>query len=246
MPTYLVERYLPGRDRAWLEAAAALRTPGRETDMPVPFHAAMRDDLRPHQADNERALLEQRARIALADEHRQRRHRRADRKRGSNGGMNVTPLRVACAIGLLLLILGAMASKASAMPGSWPHLTPSGAFAVRLTECPCSVAGGPPGGLPALRALRATGSNEVRSGGGQVVANGGLHGSGRHYSGHQIGQRAAIQPRATSSQPSETFDWADASAGAGATIIAALLMAAGALEFSRRRVRGHLTAESNR
>jgi hypothetical protein len=30
MPTYLVERYLPGRDRAWLEAALA-RLPSRRT-----------------------------------------------------------------------------------------------------------------------------------------------------------------------------------------------------------------------
>ena len=30
MPTYLVERYLPGRDRAWLEAALARLPKGRE------------------------------------------------------------------------------------------------------------------------------------------------------------------------------------------------------------------------
>jgi hypothetical protein len=56
----------------------------------------------------------------------------------------------------------------------------------------------------------------------------------------------AIQPNQTSTRPSETFDWADASVGAGAAIIAALVVATGALAFSRRRVRGHLTAESNR
>jgi hypothetical protein len=30
MPTYLVERYLPGRDRAWLETALAGLTRGRQ------------------------------------------------------------------------------------------------------------------------------------------------------------------------------------------------------------------------
>jgi hypothetical protein len=214
--------------------------------MPVPFHAAMRQDLRPHQPDNERALLEQRARMALADEHRLRRHRAADRKRRSSRGMKVAPLRVAYAIGLLLLILGAVASKASAMPGSWPHVSPSEAFIVRLSECPCSVAGGPPGGLPALLALRATGSDAMRSGGGQVVASGGLPGSSYHYTGRQIGQRAAIQPRATSSQPSETFDWADASVGAGFAVMFGLLIAGGALVGSRRRVHRQLTAGSGR
>jgi len=216
--------------------------------MPVPFHAAMRDDLRPHQADNERALLEQRARLALADEHRQRRHRRADRKRGSNGGMNVTPLRVACAIGLLLLILGAMASKASAqgpVPGPvTPHATVVSADATGIAvssasgvQCPCNP------DLPRHTAVSARSSlcpcnAGLPDGPAAAIA---LHGdTGR---GDLVSAPANPAPVV---QPSETFDWADAGVGAGATMIAALFAAAGALAFSRRRAHGQLTAESNR
>lgn len=43
-------------------------------------------------------------------------------------------------------------------------------------------------------------------------------------------------------QPSGTFDWADASAGAGFTAGIGLLVAGGALMFSRRRVREQLRA----
>src|SRR6476620_4981024 len=91
--------------------------------MPVPFHTALRDDLRPLQPDSERALLEQRARIALADERRQRRHHADDGKRRSRRGKewNSAALWAACVIGLVLVALCALASKASAMPGSWPQ-----------------------------------------------------------------------------------------------------------------------------
>jgi hypothetical protein len=84
------------------------------------------------------------------------------------------------------------------------------------------VTGGPPGGLPAALALRATRTG-ARSGGGQ-------------FTGRSGGAPApAIQPREISIQPSETFDWADAGVGAGFTVVLGLLVAGGALVFSRRR-----------
>ena len=43
-------------------------------------------------------------------------------------------------------------------------------------------------------------------------------------------------------QPSESFEWADASVGAGFTAGIGLLVAGGALTFSRRRVREQLPA----
>jgi hypothetical protein len=214
--------------------------------MPVPFHAALRDDLRPRGANGERALLEQRARLALADERWQRRRHGGDSTRRSRSGAerNGAPLRVACAIVLLALGLGAMASNAWAMPGSWPQVTMAG-------------------------------SGEVRSGGGQVDPTAVSPASGHHYTGHQLGQRVAIptsaiappssaknaspgsafhytgrqfrrraayQPSVFSNRPSATFDWADASVGAGVTAVLGLIGAAGALRLSRRRVHGHMTA----
>ena len=205
--------------------------------MPVPLHAALREDLRPQQANSERSLLEQRARIALADERRQRRHHDDDGKRRSRSGTewNSAALRAACVVGLVLVVLCALASKASALPGSRPQAT----------------------GIL---------SGEMRSGGGQVVANGGMRGSGHHYTGHQLGQYAAIQPsasahhytghqigqraaiqvRASASQPSETFDWADASVGAGFTIMVGVIIVGGVLVASRRRGHRQLTAGSSR
>jgi hypothetical protein len=50
------------------------------------------------------------------------RHERRNRKRQS-GRMNITAVRLACAICLLLVVLVALASKASAMPGWWPQPT---------------------------------------------------------------------------------------------------------------------------
>ena len=211
--------------------------------MPVPFHTALRDDLRPLQPDNERALLEQRARMALAEERRQRRHHADDGKRRSRSGTERTSaaLRAGCVIGLVLVALcAALASEASALPGSRPQAT----------------------GIL---------SGAMRSGGGQVVAMTATTGSGHHYTGHQVSQGAAIQPRAlpgsvknaspgsafhytgrefrrrAAVQPSlfstrsgATFHWADAGVGAGVTAVLGLLGVTGAL--SRRRVRGQMTA----
>ena len=101
----------------------------------------------------------------------------------------------------------------------------------------------------------------MRSGGGQVVANGGMPGSGHHYTGHQLGQPAAIQPSASGHhytghqigqraaiqlRASETFDWADASVGAGFAIMVGVLLAGGVSVASRRRVHRQLTARSSR
>ena len=88
----------------------------------------MRDHLRPHERASERALLEQLARLALADERRQRRHERRNRRRQS-GSMGIAALRLACAICLVLVVLGALASKAAAHGPGWvnvavtPHAT---------------------------------------------------------------------------------------------------------------------------
>jgi hypothetical protein len=73
--------------------------------MPTPFHTAMRVDMRPRERSGERALLEQRARMALADERSQRRQGRATSKRRFKTGawLTVASLSVACAIGLLLV-----------------------------------------------------------------------------------------------------------------------------------------------
>jgi hypothetical protein len=43
-------------------------------------------------------------------------------------------------------------------------------------------------------------------------------------------------------QPRESFDWADAGVGAGFAVVLALIVAGGALAFSRRRhVHGQMT-----
>ncbi|MDX6600469.1 MAG: hypothetical protein QOE87_4356 [Gaiellales bacterium] len=176
--------------------------------MPNPFHMAMRVDRCPQEPNTERALLEQRARMALADERAQRREGAGRSKCRLRSGvpMGITALRVACAIGFLLLALYALTSTASAMPGSWPRVA-------------------------------AIGGDEMRSGGGQVVAKAGAPGSGHHYTGDQLLQQAAIQP-------GNVFDWADASVGAGFTVVLGLLVAGGAFVSGRRRVHGQLSAGS--
>jgi len=70
--------------------------------MPYPF-CTMRDHLRPHEGTSERALLEQLARR-----------------------MGIAAVRLACATCLLLVVLVALASKASAMPGPQVTATRSG------------------------------------------------------------------------------------------------------------------------
>jgi hypothetical protein len=55
----------------------------------------------------------------------------------------------------------------------------------------------------------------------------------------------STQPNQTSAfRSSETFDWADAGVGASFTVIIGLLVAGGALVFSRRQARGQLAAGS--
>src|SRR4051794_35192256 len=96
--------------------------------MPVPIQAALRYDPRPREANSERALLEQRARRALADERPHRPHHAGESTRRSQSGAewHSAPVRLACAVLLLVVGLGAMASKASAMPASSPHMTVAG------------------------------------------------------------------------------------------------------------------------
>jgi hypothetical protein len=148
--------------------------------------------------------------------------------------MNIAPRRAACSTGLLLVTLSALVSPASAKgPETAYRVTPPEAVTARPSECPCFVAGGPPGGLPVLIALRATGTGEVHSGGDRVVG--------------RLGEpAAAVQSRETSIQPSETFDWADASVGAGFMAMLGLLVAGGALVSSRLRLHRQMTAGSRR
>jgi hypothetical protein len=80
-----------------------------------------------------------------------------------------------------------------------------------------------PSAALATPALRVTYGDAVPSGGGQFA------------------DRIGVVP-GPASQPSGTFDWADASVGAGFTVVIGLLVAGGALVFSRRRVREQLRA----
>jgi hypothetical protein len=91
--------------------------------MLVPFHAVLRDDPRPREPDSERALLERR--LALADEERRRQQPGRASCGGSRSGAErtIAPLRVVCAVSLMLVALCAVTVKASAMPGSWPQAT---------------------------------------------------------------------------------------------------------------------------
>jgi hypothetical protein len=174
--------------------------------MPVSFHVALRETTRTQQPTGERALLEQRARLALADERRQRPNRGGESQRRSETAAATTALRVVCAIGLVLVALAVLSSQAWAIPGSWPQV--------------------------------AVGGDEMRSGGGQIVAMSSTPGSGHHYTGHQV----AIQPTETSIQPGESFDWADASVGAGIAVMLGVLIGGAAWVSNWRRVRGGLTA----
>jgi hypothetical protein len=88
-------------------------------------------------------------------------------------------------------------------------------------QCPCNVAGGPPGGLPEL--LRTTGSDAARS-----------------ASAIPAGQFGVVHPLAN--QSSRTFEWGDASVGAAVTAGIGLLILGAASLFGRRRVRGRLPA----
>lgn len=91
--------------------------------MPIPFHATLRDDPPARGPGSERAPREQRARPALADE---RRHPGAGSCYGgtrSAAEWTIARLRIACAVGLMLVALCTVTVKASAMPGSWAQAT---------------------------------------------------------------------------------------------------------------------------
>jgi hypothetical protein len=89
--------------------------------MPVPFHTVPCHHLRPYQPNSERALLEQRTRLVLVDEGVQRRRDAAGNKRRpeKEEDINRASLKVAGLIGLLLVVLCALALPASAK-ALWP------------------------------------------------------------------------------------------------------------------------------
>jgi hypothetical protein len=101
--------------------------------MRVPLHATLRDDPPPRGPVSERALHEQRARLALA-------HERqpgdgsccVESRRGAE--WTIAPLRVACVVSLMLVALCAMTANASAMPGSWPQATATGNGEMRFAS----------------------------------------------------------------------------------------------------------------
>lgn len=118
--------------------------------------------------------------------------------------MNVTPLKAVRSAGLVLIALTALSSTAAAMgPG-----------------CPCMVAGGPPGGLPAL--LHAA------------------HDAARTDLAVPVAHVAVASSPAT--QPGTTFDWPDAGVGAGFTLAIGLLGVGGASVLRRRPRRTHVGA----
>jgi hypothetical protein len=118
--------------------------------------------------------------------------------------MNVTPLKAVCSTGLVLVALTAQSSPAGATgPG-----------------CPCMVAGGPPGGLPAL--LHAA-DNAARAKPSVPVA--------------QVA--VASSPVA---QPGATFDWPDAGVGAGFAAAIGLLGVGAASVLRRRQARTDVSA----
>jgi hypothetical protein len=101
------------------------------------------------------------------------------------------PLTAARATGLLLAAVTAAASPAAAGMGSGGayRASPEDIVSSSPSQCPCFVAGGPPGGLPAVLARRAARSREPGAGGVRVGS-------------------------ATATRQGESFDWADAGVGA--------------------------------
>lgn len=140
---------------------------------------------------------------------------------GATSGASVSDGQCPCNAGL---------PQASVASASSPAVCPCNAglpvgqaAGVSRQQCPCNVAGGPPGGLPTL--LRAS-SRAAHS--GSVI---------RVIRGYTAG---VIHPSAN--QSSRTFDWADASVGAVVTAGIGLLILAGASLFGRRRVSERLPA----
>jgi hypothetical protein len=138
--------------------------------------------------------------------------------------MNIAPLRAARTTGLLLIALSALSSPAAAM-GPAPVAQPAAVAtaggisnsSVSDVQCPCNP------DLPVRHAASVSSaaaySDPIRSGGFQLG----------------VASAPAIQT-------SGTFDWADASVGAGVTAGIGLFLAGGALMFGRRRVHEQLRA----
>jgi hypothetical protein len=117
--------------------------------------------------------------------------------------MKVTSLKAVRSIGLVLVALAALSSSAAAVGPA----------------CPCMVAGGPPGGLPALRAANDAARADLAV---------------------PVAQIAVASSPVT--QPGTTFDWSDAGVGAGFTIAIGLLGVGGASVLRRRPGRTHAGA----
>lgn len=128
------------------------------------------------------------------------------RKRGTRPP---APVRRACAVGIVLMALCALAPAAFGMPSAWPH------FAL-------------------------TGSEEMRSGGGQFVPATTAPESGHHYTGHQT----EIQSSEVSLLPADGFDWADASVGGAVTLVLGVALAGGVVLLNRRWLRAQLPVGS--
>jgi hypothetical protein len=129
---------------------------------------------------------------------------------GARMNIHVTRLRAACSLSLVLVALGALPATAAAL-GPNTH-EPS------AQQCPCNVAGGPPGGLPSLLAAHA-----VRPGAAAALV------------------RVHVTPVAAA-QPGTTFDWSAAAVGAAVAIAVGLLGVGLASGLRRRRVRVHARA----
>jgi hypothetical protein len=130
---------------------------------------------------------------------------------GARMNIHVTRLRAACSLSLVLVALGALPATAAALG---PNTHESSA-----QQCPCNIAGGPPGGLPSLLAAQAA----VRPGAAAALV------------------RVQVTPVAAA-QPGTTFDWSAAAVGAAVAIAVGLLGVGLASGLRRHRVRVHARA----
>ena len=196
-------------------------TTQEEADMPCSVPRSTARGRAATASQQQRSLLEQRAWIALADE------------RGSygttmrwqtpiqelGGGWNSAALRAGCVMGLVLVA----ALRHHGVQG----ICATGVEAASHRDPQRRNALGRWPGRRQRRHARVRASLHRHQLGQPAAIQ--RSASGHHYTGHQIGQRAAIQLRA-----SETFDWADASVGAGFAIMSGSL-AGGVSVASRRR-----------
>ena len=134
--------------------------------------------------------------------------------------MNIALLKAACASGLLLVALSALASTTAAMGPSQAYQAPHQA---------------PPAGAWPVPGLGSPATVRADAGGTASVSSSPTYSDPIRSGGFQLGVASA-----SAIQTSGRFDWADASVGAGVTAGIGLLVAGGAMVFSRRRVREQL------